>query len=378
MSFIFKSVKNTNKPKNFIGKLRSFYHFSASRELGTLIGYLKHQKKLVRMMFTDDVLVDLNNLKDDEDDSCLITETTFFSTFFIFKLVKNIEDESTKKKFLNHATILDLVDRNWHAMPGFIYCMRLFMFFTFLVFYSINLEIYSKSDIHNSQLNLASKIICLIFSFIFLFLEVVQFIFHTFSKDAFGYIFNFKNFAEILNYPLCITSLFYDMFGSNIEVKSSLYSTTILISYYIFIKSLDKISVYYLGAYINVIGIIIRKSFPITLLLLIAAIGFILPFRNRSTYYEMSGIGGDDLTQMSNFNTSFEFNIFQILEFVLGGIASSQMGIDVIQSRNWVNFIIYGCFIFIMAIMFFNILTAVSLDGVVVKWITRLNFMWVA
>ena len=86
---------------------------------------------------------------------------------------------------------------------------------------------------------------------------------------------------------------------------------------YIFIKRLDKISFLYIGAYINVIGKIIRKSFPLTLLLLIAAIAFILPFRDRSTYY--TSFGGNDMTQMSNFNTTFEFNIFQILQFGLGG-----------------------------------------------------------
>jgi hypothetical protein len=57
---------------------------------------------------------------DDENDVRKITDTKIFFTHFIFKLIKNIEDESTKKKFLNHATILDLVDLNWHAMPGFI------------------------------------------------------------------------------------------------------------------------------------------------------------------------------------------------------------------------------------------------------------------
>ena len=67
------------------------------------------------------------------------------------------------------------------------------------------------------------------------------------------------------------------------EVKSSFYTITILMSYYIFFRSLNKISFLNIGAYINVIGDIIRKSVPITLLLLIAAIAFILPFRNRIT-----------------------------------------------------------------------------------------------
>ena len=40
------------------------------------------------------------------------------------------------------------------------------------------------------------------------------------------------------------------------------------------------------------------------------------------------------------------------------------MGIEKIEGSNWVNYFIYGCFIFIMPIMFFNILTAISLDAI--------------
>ena len=80
---------------------------------------------------------------------------------------------------------------------------------------------------------------------------------------------DFKNAAEFINFPLCIFSLFYDIYGPSIEVKSSFYTITILVSYYIFVKRLDKISFMNIGAKINVIGKIIKKSIPITFLLLV-------------------------------------------------------------------------------------------------------------
>jgi Leucine-rich repeat (LRR) protein len=311
--------------------------------------------------------------------------TVPFSTFFIFKLVKNIKDESIRKKFLNHQTFLNLVKLEWHSMAGLIYYLKLFMYLIFLVFYSINIEIYSKSDASSSKLNLTCKIICLIFLFIFWLLEFLtirnfEWGFYRISKGVMTNLREFIsfslsifaqresnksfNFGGFFTYSLGIFSIFYDIYGSSIEVKSSFYAITVFFLYFKFIFTLDKISFWNLGAMINVIGKIIKKSIPITLLLLIVAIGFILSFRNRSTYYEMSGHGGDDLTQMSTFNTTFEFNLFQILQFGLGGIATSQMGIDMIQGSNFVNYIIYGCFIFIMPIMFFNILTAISLDAI--------------
>ena len=338
-----KNAKNDEeKRKEKVKKEKEFLPFFCFNK----IGYIKGKKN------------------DSGDSSKADNIAEPFSTFFIFKLVKNIVDKSTRKKFLNHKAFLNLVNMEWRSFSGLIYYLRLLMYLIFLVFYSINIEIYSKSDSSSSPLNLACKIICFILLFLFWCIEIGQIIVYAIKKDAFGYIFDFKNLAEFFNFPLCIFSLLYDIFGSNIEVKSSFYVVTILISYFIFIKRLDKIGKWNIGAKINVIGKIIRKSFPITLLLLIAALAFILSFRNRSTYYEMSGIGGDDLTQMSYFNTTFEYNIFQILQFGLGGISVSQMGIEMIQGSNWVNYFIYGCFIFIMPIMFFNILTAVSLDAI--------------
>jgi Leucine-rich repeat (LRR) protein len=350
-------IKKDNKNKNIKGNVKKdgeFLPFFCFNE----IGYIKRlQKKKKNNKVESSTPISTENP---------ITEpvTVPFSPFFIFKLVKNIEDESIRKKFLNHKAFLNLVKMEWHSIVGLIYYLKLLIYLIFLVFYSINIEIYPKSNASSSPLNLSCKVICFVLLFIFWFIEILQLIFYATESNVFGYILNFKNSAEFINFPLCIFSLFYDIFGSNIEVKSAFYTITILISYYILLKRLDKISFLKIGAKINVISKIIRKSMSITILLLIAAIAFILSFRNRSTYYEMSGLGGDDLTQMSNFNTTFEFNLFQILQFGLGGIATSQMGIDMIQGSNFVNYVIYGCFIFIMPIMFFNILTAISLDAI--------------
>jgi Leucine-rich repeat (LRR) protein len=325
---------------------------------------IEHTKSTNQVFPEPPSVENIQQNKSESQSNQIKTITVPFSNFSTLSLVRKIQNKSIRKKFLNHPTFLNLIKMEWVSIFGLIYYLRLFMYLIFLVFYSINIEIYSKSNTSSSKLNMACKLVCFIFLFIFWFIEIFQLIFYAIQRNVFGYILDFKNSAEFINFPLCIFSLFYDIYGSEIEVKSSFYTITILISYYIFIKRLDKISFLNIGAKINVIGKIIKKSFSITLLLLVVAIGFILSFRNRSTYYEMSGLGGDDLTQMSTFNTTFEFNLFQILQFGLGGIATSEMGIDMIQGSNFVNYIIYGCFIFIMPIMFFNILTAISLDAI--------------
>jgi hypothetical protein len=131
-------------------------------------------------------------------------------------------------------------------------------------------------------------------------------------------------------------------------------------AYFIFTSRLDKIP--YIGIYIDVIGQILAKSLSILVILIIALIAFILAFRNRSTFYESSQ--SNSANQMSYFNTSFEFNLFQLTAFSLGGISTENMGIEFIEGKTLVNYLIYACFIFIMPIMFLNIFQSISIGEV--------------
>jgi hypothetical protein len=131
-------------------------------------------------------------------------------------------------------------------------------------------------------------------------------------------------------------------------------------AYFIFTSRLDKIP--YIGIYIDVIGQILAKSLSILVILIIALIAFILAFRNRSTFYESSQ--SDSENQMSYFNTTFEFNLFQLTAFSLGGISTENMGIGFIEGKTLVNYLIYACFIFIMPIMFLNIFQSISIGEV--------------
>ena len=87
-------------------------------------------------------------------------------------------------------------------------------------------------------------------------------------------------------------------------------------------------------------------------------VGFLLSFRNRSTYYGES-MESDPMTA---FNGTFEFTFFQMLTFTVGQIVTDNMGIDSLAGSNLVNFLIYGCFIFIMPILFFNTFTGIAIN----------------
>ena len=288
-----------------------------------------------------------------------LSEQVLNSEITFLKLIREIEHVEMKTKFLRHQTTKNLLNSKWKSMPRFIYYFNLLFYLLFLVFYSINIEIYTYSDL-NSSLNVACKCVSLISISYFFIIEYSQLVMYLYSRKICQYFYSIKNLAEFSNFPLCIFTMFYDMFGSDIEVKSSLYSVTILMSYFIFVQHLNKLSFLNIAALINVIGKIIQRSYALVIVLAIAMVGFNLSFRNRSTYYGDLGDG----TQMNQFNQTFEFNIFQIWEFSLGGIATSNMGIDSIAGKNLVNYFIYAIFIFIMPVMFINILTGISIDEV--------------
>ena len=159
-----------------------------------------------------------------------------------------------------------------------------------------------------------------------------------------------------------MASLVCDLTSSDIHLKSSLYSISILGAYFIFASRLDKFPK--IGIYIYVIGQILLKSMTILVFLLIALIGFILAFRNRSTFYVFENSESNSVDQMSYFNTNFEYNIFQLTAFSLGGLNTEEMDIEIINEKTLVNYIIYGCFIFFMPILFLNIFQSISIGEI--------------
>ena len=104
--------------------------------------------------------------------------TELFYPFFFFKLIKSIEDESIRKKFLNQKTFQNLVNKEWRDTPRFIYYTGLLMYVIFLALYSINIEIYNKNEFYTLNKEETIRAPCIIFLFFFLLQEIVQIIYH--------------------------------------------------------------------------------------------------------------------------------------------------------------------------------------------------------
>ena len=280
----------------------------------------------------------------------------------------NNSEYSKKDDLLRHETTQKLLSLKWNLLPRFIYFLNLLLYLLFLAFYSINVEIYRDPLNYSPELNKACKWLSFGFLVYFLIIEIIQIVFSFIQAEILEHLSSFKNYCEIINYPLGIATIFIDLFTTNIEVMSSLYSITILLSYYILIQKLDKF--FAIGAYVNVFGKIIKKSIKIIIILIIFMIGFLLSFRNRSDYADKyyNSIGSSNGTfsqfEMTTFNGSFELTFFTMVTWMLGQVSTENMGMDNIHPENIVNYVLFSLFVFFMPILFINIFTGISIDEV--------------
>ena len=207
------------------------------------------------------------------------------------------------------------------------------------------------------------KCICFLTLLYFVLFKVFQLIYNVVDRERRKvYLSSSKNWLELLVFLFCLVALVCDLSSSDIHLKSSLYSISILLAYFTFASRLDKLPK--IGVYIDVIGKILWKSLTILVYLLIALIAFILAFRNRSTFFKFETSESMDENQMSYFNGTFELNLFQLTKFSLGNMETDDMGIERIGEKTLVNYIIYACFIFIMPIMFLNIFQSISIGEI--------------
>jgi hypothetical protein len=321
----------------------------------------------------------------------------------------DIKSREIKNKFLLHDTISNLAKSKWKPIPCLTYSLNIIIYLVFLISYSINICAYTKFQSVNKNKNIQtkdtesirklfkeSKTFSLVFISILFSLEIIK-VLMEFIKIIIFICFHCKDgtkkkmdqkdgkrwiklickiwkdfrkiklskiileIIELVTFPLCIHTLDYDLCSNEIEIISSLYSVTILASYFILVKRLDKVPT--LGPYVKVFGKIIKRSLPLLIILAIIIIGFSLSFMNRSTYYLKTNYNETQIL-MSRFNGTFEFNLIQLLTFMTGGLQTENMGIEKVHLYNLVNFLIYLVFIFFMTILFLNMFTGISIDQV--------------
>ena len=165
------------------------------------------------------------------------------------------------------------------------------------------------------------------------------------------------NIFEMVTFPLCIWALTTSQ--DNGDLKSSLLSLTILLTYIVLMTRLDKTKV---GGYAKVIGRIAKESINPFIVILILLCGFLLAFRNRSVYKDQYKASSFDT--IKSFNVSFENSFFKIYSFMVGNIEASDMGLDNLTGPNLVTFGIFVVFLFLIPSLAFNIFTGIAINEI--------------
>jgi Leucine-rich repeat (LRR) protein len=358
LKYIYKRYKDQYSKQDNINRVKNGFSSDWTE-------YSQKEEPLVKQIFDNNwknLITSILDDYNDGDDYLDLSNDKIEKSNHILKLI----DESQNESFLNHQATNQLLSDKWKKYPRYIYYFHVLLYLSFIITYSFNIEFYNEKEVNNNKRTtviITTKWYSFYVIVYFILFEYLQLIDSFFiKKELFLYIFSYKNIFELIGFPLFLTTLLLP----NSELKSSFYSLTILLSYWILMMRFDKFN--YIGKYVNVFGSIITRSIPLFFIVLINLISFVLAFRNRANNNFSMNKNEDNKSlsnyQMTHFNDSFSNSIFKSFELLVGGISTENMGIKELNSYSFINYIIYGCFIFIMTILFINIFTGISIDEI--------------
>lgn len=271
--------------------------------------------------------------EDQEELSEIIVQEEFSIENLEEKNVKNfftLIKENQSKKILEHKTVESLVNLKWRSLPMVFYNLNLMLYILLVIFYSINIETYKSGN--QDYLELVSRWISFALLVYFYLLEILKIL-------KIKNLYKFKFLLETVNFGLSIAALFLNK-NSNYTLKSSFYSSTIILTYALLIRRLDKF--WKIGYCIDIIGNIVKKALSFGLVVFILILGFLISFRNRS--YSMNS----SENTIKLFNQTFESGLIRIFTMGVGYLSTDYMGVDFIRENNAINFLVYSSFIFLI------------------------------
>ena len=366
--FLLENNEETNEPNQFLNifcKLNRVHPDpSSKKEKNNSYNNFSNIEEL-KVASTSDQSKSKDKIQKDKD---LVDKIQAYFNEDIVYLIRN----SNNEKLLDHKTTKYLLNEKWKYTPCYTYYFNLLVYILFLVFYSIIIEDFRSGHRKNYM-----EITAILISVYFLITEVIQFVISLLlNKNIFYYIYSIKNTVEVLNcissilglsllFQTDLSSMSYDIYATY-QLKSSLYSLSIISSYFVLLMKLDKFSLIKFGRFVNLFRSVFSRSFTLLLILIILLIGFLVSFRNRSTsisFVENSNSGSlKSYTEILFFNTSSTLSLFKLITMTVGQISTDDMGVDDFSLEDIANYLIYIFFIYFMCLLVQNLFTSVAFD----------------
>ena len=272
------------------------------------------------------------------------------------KKLEFLELIQKNNELLRHESNQLILEEKWREKAVFIYYFQFFWSLLFVISYTIYIEYRGRTDVHIG-IQQAAKYISLAFVIINLISEFMQLVSSISSRQKLSdYAGRYTNRTEWINFILCIPAIVLD-YG---DLKSSLCSLTICLSYVVLMTRMDKMRS---GGYVKVIGKIFVGSLEPLVVVVVLLLGFLMAFRNRAQY-KGSVDKAYSFDKVGFFNTSFEYSLPLIYTMMAGNHQLEDMGINNFTWPNLINFIICFCFLFVISTLALNIFTGIAIDEI--------------
>jgi hypothetical protein len=236
--------------------------------------------------------------------------------------------------------------------------MNMLCYALFLFSYSMNSRVINKEYTHVYWLKLTLVLLAYLTSY-----ELVQFVVTLVLERNLFYFSSFKNLAELSNFSCCFLALMIS--PDDVNLKSSMYSVTILLAYLVFLLRLDKIP--HVGVYVMVFKQVLKKSFTVIPLVVILMTGFLFAFKIRSKFdsHQSELVTGsitnssyDSANKIQKFNANLSYSIFVLIQMILADFDVEQLGLN--DQITWANSANFFLFVLIMTIFMYNLFVGIA------------------
>jgi hypothetical protein len=171
-----------------------------------------------------------------------------------------------------------------------------------------------------------------------------------------------KNLAELFTFTFSIVTLIIQVTADPAmsNMKSSIYSITIIMAYLVFLLRLNKLP--YVGIYVSVFGEVLKKSLKFLAIVFIVMTGFFISFQIRSDFDRTYPTDMDN--NVDKFDGHFFTSVFLIVEMMLGGFEGmSELGLGMtITHFNIANYVNLALFMFVVTIVLHNLFLGIAVE----------------
>ena len=270
---------------------------------------------------------------------------------FLLK-ISDVED------LLGHKIVNISLYNKWKIFGVLIYNFEMLLYALFIIFFTLNSTQLFKFNAFPTGFGSITAVLIIII--------LIYEAFHIFFVKL-SYFFAFTHYFEWVNMILCLMAIFWPSDDSNMNVKTSFYSLSLLYAYLNLIFRTEKSIIF--GTYSYAFRKILMKSLRVLPIVLNLFLGFYFAFKIRSRYLTNDG-ESHNTNEIAGFDSSLSLGLLRLSNMFMGNMDLSALGLALAEnsygadSNNMINYVLVSGFIFLMPIFLFNLFIGIAVGEV--------------